>query len=175
MRDDLSPYEMSDETANAWLGLFQALGFVVIHWGLIERQIDNWIGRLFHEYGGNKLRSRGDIPVSLKQKLLFLSVCFNKIPEIATLRIEGRRLISRAKAASKRRNDLMHGSITSLESHRGIFRFEKIDYLPERQTLREFTLSHPDFQEFLPILTELVTDVIAFSQKLAAVPPRSTG
>jgi hypothetical protein len=166
------PYEMTDENAGAWIGLFQALGFVVVHWGLIERQIDNWVGRLFLCFDGKELRPKGDLPMSLKQKTLFLSDCFKTIPKIADLRPIARDLISRVKIASKRRNDLIHGAINSLDPRDGVFSFEKIDYLPQQQTLREFTTSHADFQEFLPVLTELLVESIKFSQKLAAVPRR---
>jgi hypothetical protein len=170
MHHDLS--QMSDEQVTAWLGLFQALGFVVVHWGLIERQIDNWVGRLFLHFEGKEFRSKGDLPVSLKQKTVFLADCFKKIPELAELRATAMDLTSRARLASKRRNDLIHGSISALHPDNDVFSFEKIDYLPQQQTLRAFTASHADFQEFLPVLTGLLVDSIEFSQRLATVPPR---
>lgn len=170
MSDD-PPYEMTDETASAWLGLLQALGFVVVHWGLIERQIDNWVGHLFRHFGGKKLRPKRDLPRSLKQKTVFLSDCFKAIPELAELHPAADSLMSRVNVASKRRNDLIHGAINSLEPTDRVFNFEKIDYLPTQQTLREFTTSHADFQDFLPVLTDLLVDAITFSQKLVSVPP----
>jgi hypothetical protein len=165
--------EMSEERVVSWLGLFQALGFVVVHWGLIERQIDNWVGRLFLNFRGKEMRPKGDVPVFLKQKARFLSDCFKQIPELAELQPIAKSLIARIETVSKKRNDLIHGSINSLEPDNGVFSFDKIDYLPQQQNLREFTASHADFQELLPVLTDLLVESIQFSQKLLAIPPRS--
>ena len=63
----------------------------------------------------------------------------------------------------------MHGSLMELRPDpvTGAFKFRRIGYKGDLYLISEFTLTPNDFREFAPVLSDLVTDAIAFSQKLA--------
>ena len=168
--NDEPPYELTGEAKDAWIGLSLALGLVVVQWGLIEKQVDFWVERLFQDFDGKKLRKKGDRPRTLKPKNSFLSECFETMPELAELRPAANNIMSRVVIVSERRHDLIHGAISSWPKD-GVFNFDKID-LPG-YTLREFPASYLDVWEFArEVLSPLLQDAIAFSQKFAIVQPR---
>jgi hypothetical protein len=162
------PQEPTDEDIRYFADLCQCIGFVVVHWSLTEQQLDNWVNVCFNNCGGSKFQNGSGVPRSLKPKLAFLRMCLKTLPALAEFRTEGVALLSRVSLASKRRHDLIHGAITELrpDPATGAFRFRRIGYDGNLHTLSEFTITPDDFRAFAPVLTDLVTDTIAFSQRL---------
>jgi hypothetical protein len=166
--DLIDAQSSTDEDIRLFADFCQCIGFVVLHWSLTEQQLDNWVNVCFNNCGGSKFQNGSGVPRSLKPKVRFLRRCLKTIPALTEFRDECAELLSRVSAASKRRNDLIHGAIAELrpDPATGAFRFRKIGYDGDLHTISEFNLTPSDFREFAPILTDLVTDTIAFSQKL---------
>ena len=161
---------MSDdhEDTRYFLDLCQCIGFVVVHWSLIEQQLENWVNVCFNNCGGKQFQEKRGLPRSLTSKTDFLKRCFNRLPVLVPFRDEGVSLVGRVSSASDRRHDLIHGAITELrpDPTSGAFRFRRIGYHGDLHTFREFDFTPDQFAEFGPILTDLLTDTIVFSQKL---------
>lgn len=162
------PVEPTDQDICYFADLCQCVGFGVVHWSLTEQQLDNWVNVCFNNCGGSKVQNDRGIPKSLKPKLAFLKKCLRTLPALAEFCNEGFALISRVSSASTRRHDLIHGAITELrpDPETGAFKFRRIGYDGDLHTFSEFTVTLNDFRDFPPVLTDLVTDAIAFSQKL---------
>jgi|SRR5260370_32779760 hypothetical protein len=169
MRNDLlSRQEPTDDDIRYFADLCECIGFVVVHWSLTEQQLDNWVNVCFNNCGGKEFQRGSGVPRSLKPKLAFVKRCLKVLPLLAPFREEGISILFRISSASIKRHDLIHGAITELRPDQisGAFRFRRIGYDGDLHTLSEFDVTPNDFREFAPILTDLVTDSIAFSQKL---------
>lgn len=164
----LSAPEPSDEDIRYFTDLCQCIGFVVLHWSLIEQQLDNWVNVCANNCGGKPFLGGKGVPQALKRKAIFLKRCLRGLPALAPFRDECIRLIGRILAASNKRHDLIHGAITELrpDPTTGAFSFRRIGYRGDDHTVTEFTVTPNDFHKFAPVLTDLVTDSITFSQKL---------
>ncbi len=161
MAADLDP--KNDE----FRSLCTAIGFVVLNWAVIEQQVDNWVNVAFINCGGKSLRKKSDIPRSLSQKLDFLNECFGKLAPLKPFAGEGRSLVGRVSNLSDQRNDLIHGGIVSLEPENGAYRFRKIKYMKENHAVTTFMFDPAAFDKLGKDLGNLLTEQIAFSQKLA--------
>jgi len=151
-----------------FIGLCQAVGFVVINWGLIENQIDNWVSVTFNQGGGKSLRKNQDIPVSLKQKNIYLRQCLRKLSALASFKDEGLQLIQRVSDISPHRDRLVHGTITSIHPENGSFRYRIIGYEKERHTIRKFEFTLDEFAKLENSLSHLLTDTIRYSDRLGS-------
>jgi hypothetical protein len=162
-----APSEPANEEIRYFTDLCQCIGFVVVHWSLIERQLDTWINTCVHDCGGRPLLDGKGMPQALKRKISILKRCLRELPPLSSFRNECSELLSRVRSASNRRHDLMHGSIAELrpDPKTGAFRFVRTKYGDEH-VLTEFTVTPNDFRDFAPILEDLATDTVAFSQKL---------
>jgi hypothetical protein len=163
-----TPAGPTDEDIRYFADLCQCIGFVVVHWALTEQQLDNWVNVCFNNCGGSKFQKGRGVPRSLKPKLAFLNKCLKTVPALAEFREEGVDLLTRLSSASQTRHDLIHGAITELrpDPTSGAFKFRRIGYDGDLHTLSEFAITPNDFRDFAPVLTDLVTDSIAYSQKL---------
>jgi hypothetical protein len=163
-----APSEPTDEDIRYFADLCQCIGFVVVHWSLTEQQLDNWVNVCANNCGGKPYLDGKGVPQALKRKATFLKRCMREFPELVEFREECVALIGRVLSASKRRHDLIHGAIAELRPDlvTGAFKFRRIGYDGDNHTITEFTVTPNDFQAFAPVLTDLVTDAIAFSQKL---------
>jgi|SRR5256885_8096501 len=161
--------EPIEEGMRYFTDLCTLIGFVVTHWSLAENQIDNWASVCFNDLGGAKFQKGAGVPRMLSSKVAFLKQCFKALPILADFRIDGLALLDRFSSAAKRRNDLMHGSLMELRPDpvTGAFKFRRIGYKGDLYLISEFTLTPNDFREFAPTLSDLVTDAISFSRKLA--------
>jgi hypothetical protein len=144
-----------------------AVGFVVLNWAIIEQQIDNWVNIAFINCGGRSLRGVDGIPRSFRRKAKFLKDSFRKLPSLSPFAAEGLALLARASVWADERNNLVHGGITSLEPQNGAFQFRKIGYLKGNHTVSTFMFTPSDFSTLETALEELLTEQLAFSQKLA--------
>jgi hypothetical protein len=169
IRDDLlSRQEPTDDDIRYFADLCQCIGFVVVHWSLIEQQLDNLVNVCFNNCGGKEFQKGSGVPRSLKPKIVFVKRCLKVRAILAPFRNEGISLLSRISLGSTKRHDLIHGAITELKPDpvTGAFRFRRIGYDGDLHTLSEFNITPNDFRVFAPVLTDLVTDAIAFSQRL---------
>ena len=162
------PAGPTDEDIRYFADLCQCIGFVVLHWSLTEQQLDTWISICVNNCGGTPLLDGASVPASLKRKARYIRRCLNRLPQLAPFRDDCRAILDRILAASNKRHDLIHGATTELRPDltTGAFRFRRIGYTGNTHTVTEFTLTPNDFREFSPVLTDLVTDAIAFSRKL---------
>ena len=145
-----------------------AIGFVVINWALVERQIDYAVSIAFKNCGGKKLRKKGDIPRSLSQKLDFLKLSFNRFEVLKAFKSDGEKLICRTNELSDRRHDLVHGTITSMEPVDGAFTFQMVKYAKEDHLYPpEFKFDPSEFDMLAKSLGDHLTELIAFVGKLA--------
>jgi hypothetical protein len=160
--------EPTDEDMGNFSYLCQCIGFVVVHWTLTEQQLDNWVNVCANNAGGKLFLEGKGVPQALKRKATFIKRCLRELPDLSEFRDECAGLLSRMLSASNRRHDLIHGAITELKPDpvTGAFKFRRIGYVGDDHTLTEFTVTPNDFRAFAPVLTDLVTDSIAFSQKL---------
>jgi hypothetical protein len=163
-----SPSEPTDVDIRYFADLCQCIGFVVVHWSLIEQQLDNWVNACANNAGGKPFLKDKGVPQALKRKATFIKRCLRELPALAEFRDECASLLSRVLSASNRRHDLIHGAITELrpDPATGAFKFRRIGYDGDDHTLTEFNVTPSDFRAFAPVLTDLVTDAIAFSQRL---------
>ncbi len=161
--------EPTDEDIRHFANLCQCIGFVVLHWALIEQQLDSWVNVCSNKCGGNHFLQGKGVPQAMKRKITFLRRCLHGLPDLAPFREECAELLSRVLSAAEKRHDLIHGAITELRPNpiTGGFSFRRIGYAGDDHTFTEFAVTANDFQAFGPILTDLVTDTIAFSQRLA--------
>jgi hypothetical protein len=178
MRDDFqSGEEPTDDNIRLFVGLCQCVGFVVLHWSLMEQQLDSWVSIFANNCGGTLYLKGNGVPKALKRKARFIKRCLRELPELAELRAEGAALLSRILSASNKRHDIIHGAISELEPDpvTGAFKFRRIGYEGNDHAFTEFTITPNDFQSFAPVLTDLVTDTIAFSRKLEGRFPMPLG
>ena len=90
-------------------GLCMGIGFVVINWALIERQLDNWVVLIFHDCGGDTIRK--DIPRMTKAKIAFLRRAFRKLEPLQPFKPEALEILRKASEISQKRNDFVHGVV----------------------------------------------------------------
>lgn len=116
------------EDHSEFLGLCQAIGYIVVHWSIIEQQLDQWVSVAFNECGGQTRRRNQDIPTAFKRKRSFLNSCLRSIPLLESFKDEGLSLTTRMVPLAKMRNNLMHSAIGSLQPQDGAFEFRLIGY-----------------------------------------------
>jgi hypothetical protein len=158
----------TDEDVRYCADLCQCIGYVVVHWSMLENQLDNCVNVTFNNCGGSVFQNGRGVPQSLKPKIAFLRRCFRTLSSLVEFRTDAVALLSRISSASKRRHELMHGSLIDLKPDptTGAFRFRHVGYDGDFHTIREFSLTPNDFQAFASTLPDLVGDAIAFAQKL---------
>jgi hypothetical protein len=166
--EDISGAEPSDEDISYFSDLCQCVGFVVLHWALIEQQLDNWVNTFCNACGGKPLLDGARVPLSLKGKAKYIRRCLNRLPHLAPFRDECAKLLERILSASNKRHDLIHGAITELrpDLETGAFSFRRIGYEGDTHTFTDYAIMPDDFRTFFPVLTNLVTDAITLSRKL---------
>ena len=169
--DGATRHPMSDDAGSPendqFRSLCMAVGFVVLNWALIEQQVDNWVRLAFLTCGGKELRKRNDVPRSFNAKADFLRECFRKLPSLKPFAREGLPLIDRIHRVAKRRHELVHGGIVSLEAPEGRYQFRRIEYVRGDQVVSTFRFDPSAFHTLEISLGEALTDQLAFSQRLA--------
>jgi hypothetical protein len=162
MVDDILNEQHSDFRA-----LCTAIGFVVVNWAIIEQQIDNWVNVTFLNCGGKALRKKHDIPRAFQMKVIYLKDCFKKLESLGRVSEEGLALLGRVSKLSKQRNDLVHSARMALEPVDGAFHFRKVEYKIDNHAVSDFTFDPDAFSKLETSLEAVLTEQIAFSQKLA--------
>jgi hypothetical protein len=150
-----------------FIGLCQAIGYVVVHWSIVEQQLDQWVSVAFDECGGKNRRRNGDIPTAFKQKRSFFNGCLRNIPLLESFKDEGLALTARMAPLAKTRNNLMHSAIGSLQPEDWAFEFRLIGYGKDVHTVQTWKFTLAQWPKLERSLSDLVTDSIRFSQRLA--------
>jgi hypothetical protein len=156
-----------DKRAQDYLAFCQAIGHIIVTWSLIERQIDQWVNIFFKNCGGKLLRKDEDIPAQFKQKREFIKDCCNSIAELYPIKDECLDLLHRASNLSEKRNDIIHGTIVGMCPPDRIFRIQVLKAVKDNHEIKEFKFNPSDYPKFEKSLSGLLTEAIAFSEKLA--------
>lgn len=134
-----------------FMGLCMAVGYIAQNWAMLEQDLDMWIAMIYHGIGG-RATIDPQIPISFARKIKFLRRAFWQISALKPYADEARTILDGAKALSKDRNDLVHGSLMSLKPQRGrwkmaIFDFETPKDRKHWHVVREFEFDPRKFQE----------------------------
>ena len=156
----------SEADREEFRGLCADIGFIVIHWALIEQQMDNWVRAAFANAEGRALSGSAGIPRSLSKKAKFLKSCFLNIPTLQPLREDGRSLVTRIEEVAKNRHYLVHGAIISMSPSNGNFQFRIMEYDAEHIQISRFEINANEFDQFKKILENIFTDALSVSQRL---------
>lgn len=145
--------------------LFKAVGFVVIQWGFAEQSLDLIVVAIFHGFEKNLSLNRR--PQNLRPKVDFLRKCFTKFPELEQFRTESDALLDRFIVAGEKRNDLVHGAITTISPENDAFMFLKIDVKPkEHHQIRSVFFDDSDWPAFRKELLRLSKDGRSLAQRV---------
>ena len=153
--------------------LCHAVGFTVLTWAHIEQLLDTAIAVVFQNCGGNKINQQ--IPRNLKSKLVFMRKSLRNLDVLDSFQDQGLALMDRISSMQRRRHDVVHGVITGLVSHDGIFEFRRLD---AKDTMHHVESSNFDLKKFPALardLSDLGTAMSQFCQALVqelVTPPR---
>ncbi len=157
---------------NETKALYQLIGFIVVHWSLLEQSLDDTSLTVFKACGGNTIKPR--VPPNLEGKLKFLHQSFCELSTLSVFKSRGLQIIERVNKLAGKRNELIHGAITNLKSENGGFVFAKYDYNKERAKLRKVTFSVNDFQQLSQDIPTLAFDSAQLSHQIQQtfLPPK---
>jgi len=137
--------------------LFKAVGFVVVQWGCAEQTLDMMVSIIFPIVKG-KIQKKKQ-PVFLTEKTEFIRNNLNCHPVLQQFSSEIIPLLIRFEVAGRKRNDLVHGAITSLSSENGAFKFGKLDIRKEDvPLLRPVLFDDSEWTDFRKELLRLGAD-----------------
>jgi len=159
----------SVKAMNDYRALVEAIGHLVVYWGLIERQIDNWVMVAFHECGGKHIEKT--IPRMFKRKRQFLKKCFKRLAPLQPFQDAAVEILNEAKEVGGIRNDIVHGNIRKLASDRGVYRFDILDAQDDYHTVRTMELNLHQFPVLEKRTAKLLTRARRMSQELTALFP----
>lgn len=145
--------------------LFKAVGFITVQWGFAEQSLDLMIAVIFHSFEGHPVLSKRR-PQFLDPKVELLEKCFAEIPELSQFRPEIKPLLARFSSSGKRRNELIHGAISSIEIEDDSFMFLKVDLKQNEHHIRPVFLEASDWPEFRTELLRLGRDGQALAQRV---------
>jgi hypothetical protein len=131
--------------------LFKAVGFVVVQFGCAEQVLDMLTFIIFPKSKKPPKKQ----PVLLTAKTQFIRDNMDCHPILQQLKIEIDALLTRFEKVGEKRNDIVHGAITSLSLENGSFKFAKMDIVKgDVPTIRPV---HLDDAEFSNLRTELLS------------------
>lgn len=144
--------------------LATAIGFVVIHWSQIERQIDNWVMVVFNHCGGEKL---GKKPIKFTDKRKYLIRCLQNLPLLAPFKEEGIRLLDDAFNISLKRNSFIHGTLNDTEAINGVFQFQRLVHSEKSHQVENFSYALAEWPALEQSISTLLRESGLLSAKLA--------
>ncbi|MDH5573200.1 MAG: hypothetical protein OEY89_15670 [Gammaproteobacteria bacterium] len=147
--------------------LYRAVGFIVVQWGQAEQTLDMIVAIIFQDFGGNKIEKQ--IPIMLKQKIKYLRKCFNKIPDISDCKTTGNELLDQFKKLSEKRNEIIHGAVSTTTSNNGAYSFAKIDIINEYHHVREFDFEINQFPKLSEDLVKLGSNAVKLANQLLQI------
>jgi len=161
----LGVFVMVDKS-NDMQRLYGAVGFVVVHWALLEQSLDTCITILYHYCDGKTLVT-SELPFNLTKKRKFLKLAFNNIPKLEAFKDDGLLMVKKVGEMSGKRDDLVHSAITKLEPVNGVFHFQHLKPHYDIHHLRQVKLDMKTFPVFEKSLESLQTTVVDFAVRLA--------
>jgi len=139
--------------------LFKAIGFVVVQWGCAEQTLDMLVS-IIYPIVKDKIKKEKQ-PVFLTQKTEFIRKNLDCHPILQQFSSEIIPLLTRFEVAGKKRNDLVHGAVTSLSSENGAFKFGKLDIRKDDvPLLRPVLLDDSEWADFRKEILALGADGI---------------
>jgi len=160
--------ENDDAAYQEFPQLTSIVGFVVINWSQIERQIDNWVMVAFNSCGGKALSKKGEMPKMFTGKKEFLGRCFQRLPLLAPFRDEGLHLVAEAYKISLLRNNFIHGTLNDLTATNGVFNFQRLVHGAKSHQVVSFSYALADWPTLEHSVSALLHDCGVLSEKLAA-------
>lgn len=154
--------------ADEMRGLCTAVGFVVLIWGMIERQLDNWVMVIFHDCNGDTIRK--DIPRSLKPKIAFLRKAFRTLQVLEPFKDDALDMLQQVSQLSEKRHDFVHGSIEKVTPK--TFEFSRIEYSERHHHVKYKKFSAKNYPALSRSLLDLVSNTGRLSQRLLKTIPR---
>lgn len=156
-----------DQEFREFLLLAQGVGFVVVTWSAVERQLDNWVYSAFHN-GGKGMADKGVIPTSFKKKKKFLRDSFSNLPAFAEFSVRGLKILDDATTVAATRTDFVHGTLEGLAPTNGTFHFKRLILGNQTHKIREFTFSpHSEWPKLEKSLTALLSETASLSDEIA--------
>ncbi len=168
-------YEAAEESPEEesryqeFLQLLQVIGFVVINWSQIERQLDNWVMVAFNYCGGKALAKKKKIPKMFTAKHEFLGRCFEKLPRLAPFKDEGLRLLAETLELSLLRNNFIHGTLNDVIATEEVFHFQRLVHGDEAHHVESFSYALADWPALEKTVQALLHDSGVLSEKLTEV------
>lgn len=142
--------------------LFKAVGFVVVQFGCAEQVLDMLATIVFSKAKKQPKKQ----PVLLTAKTKFIRDNIDCHPILQQLSVEIAALLARYEKIGEKRNDIVHGAITSMDALNGVFKFAKLDIVKgDVPTLRPVHLDDAEFSNFRIELLSLVTDALQLVKK----------
>lgn len=147
--------------------LFKAIGFVVVQWGHAEQNLDLLVATIFSRFEDHKLIKNKNRPQNLSPKIEFLNNCFHHITELSEFKKDSDDLLNRFSVIGKKRNDIVHGAITSTFAESSSFVLLKIDVkAKESHCVRPIFLNDYEWYEFRKDLMLLGKDSVSLAQRV---------
>lgn len=153
---------MTDSSLPPMKGLLMAIGYVVASWALIERQLDNCVGLIFHDCNGDSIRD--DIPRSLNQKIIFLRKAFLTFEQLKPFEAWALELLREISCVSEKRHDFVHGTISKITPKS--LEFERVEYSVRHHHVKHKRFSASAFPALSTSLRGLVTDTGRLHRRL---------
>lgn len=159
---------MNDEKEE-FESLCTLIGFVVVNWALAEQSLDHLVETIYAQCGGECGGESFDkeIPRSFDRKVKFLRKAFRKSAPLQVFAEDGNKLLNRMVPLSKKRHDLVHGVVVSIEAVNGTFPIDKLDYVGQKNIMRRIEFNPQSIDALIGELLELGGDMARFGTALA--------
>lgn len=125
--------------------LYEMVGFVCVHWAMVEEALDLCVAMTFNGLGGKGL-IRDDIPVSFELKIAYLKKAYRQLPAVADINEDAQLIFTDAKVFAQTRHDLVHGAMM-YESGTGQFETWRTLYEPQIHSTKKVRIDLKTFPE----------------------------
>lgn len=142
--------------------LYVVVGYISVHWAILERALETCITIIYHRCNGKKLVNP-ELPRSFSQRKEFLKDSFKKIPALAPFKKEGLSLVSKAAHMAEKRAALVHGVVTKFESVNDVFHFYRLKTYEHNHLLRKEKLDLRTVPSLKAELEGLITMTVNFA------------
>ena len=157
--------------AEDFTGFCMAIGYIAQNWAMLEQTLDAWIAMIYHDIGGRK-RVDPKLPRNFLGKTRFLRKAFNALEPLKPFAKEVIPILDKANNMSPKRNDLIHGVLTSMTPINGEWQMLILDLdSPEDEkhwhVARKFTFSPASFQALEAKLVPLAVESAQMGLRLS--------
>jgi hypothetical protein len=145
--------------------LCASIGFVVVNWALAEQSLDFTVETIYTQCAGHTIEKQ--LPRAFQRKVEFLRKAFRTSAALHVYVEDGNNLLDRMVLLSKKRHDLVHGVVVSIESVNGRFPIDKLDYKAQEHIIRRIEFDPNTFDVLVDDLLKLGKDLTRFGTALA--------